>query len=60
MASDLCIHPWIVILLRAVPVSGKTWPMEDQEEWLDLMRGVLRTVYPLPVLEAQEVQDAPA
>lgn len=39
------IHPMIRMLLNALPPASEIWTIEDQEVWLDLMRGVFAQIY---------------
>ena len=40
------LHAKLRILMQALPPRGESWATGEQEEWLDLVRGVLAQIYP--------------
>lgn len=42
------IDPMIGIVLRSLPPAGQTWAAEEQEVWINVLRGVFTQVYPQP------------
>lgn len=42
------MHPMIRMVLTMLPPAGEAWSADEQEVWLDLLRGVFTRIYPAP------------
>lgn len=42
------IDPMIGMVLRSLPPAGHPWSVEEQEVWINVLRGVFTQVYPQP------------
>lgn len=50
------IDPMISMVLRSLPPVGQPWSVEQQEVWINVLRGVFTQVYPQPS-EAEEATE---